>query len=79
MSERRSEGNLAGNGIFFVIGNGGAFVNFSPAWCGSGDVEKRTKQLRLPGVAVSDDRKVANKFRGVGFHKNNPFGGANIG
>jgi hypothetical protein len=30
--------------------------------------------LRLPYVAVSDDRKVANRFRGVGFHKSNPFG-----
>ncbi len=41
MCESGIECDLAGDGIFFVIGDCGAFVDLSPAWCGSGDVEKR--------------------------------------
>ena len=68
MSECDIESNFASDGVFFVIGNGCAFINFPPAWRGSGDVEKRTYKLRLPCVAVSDDRKVADGFRSIGFH-----------
>src|SRR6266550_6370776 len=71
VSECSIECNFAGNGIFFMIGNGSSFINFSPARRGSGDVQKRTNQLRLPYVAVSDDRKVANGLRVIGFHKDN--------
>src|SRR5258705_13785434 len=71
MGECNIEGDLAGDGIFVVIGNGGSFLDLSPAWRGYGDVEKRTDQLRLPYVAVSDDRKVANGLRVIGFHKDN--------
>jgi hypothetical protein len=52
-----------------VVGYGGALLDLTPARRGSGDVEKRTDQLRLPCVAVSNDRKVANGFGGVDFHK----------
>src|SRR5947207_12850934 len=63
------EGNLAGDGIFVVIGNGRALIDLAPAGRGACDVEKRTNQLRLPCVAMSNDRKVANGFGGVDFHK----------
>src|SRR6266480_5704488 len=78
MSDCGIESDLAGYGIFFVIGNGGAFFDFTPAWCGSSDVEKRTDQLRLPYVAMSDDCKIANRFRSVGFHKDKSFPIANF-
>src|SRR6266699_3549161 len=78
MSDCSIESDLAGNGVFFVIGNGGAFFDFTPAWCGAGDVEKRTDQLRLPYVAMSDDRKIANRFRSIGFHKDKSFQRANF-
>jgi hypothetical protein len=34
--------------------------------------------LRLPYVAVSDDRKIANRLRGIGFHKDKSFQRANF-
>src|ERR1051325_5577543 len=68
MSDCGIESNFAGDRIFFVVSNSGSFFNLAPARRGSSDVEKRTDQLRLPYVAVSDDRKVANKLRGIGFH-----------
>jgi hypothetical protein len=43
MRECGVEGDLAGDGIFVMIGNRGAVLNFTPAWCGAGDVEKRTE------------------------------------
>ena len=73
MSECGIECDLAGDGVFFVIGNGGAFIYFSPTWRGSGDEEKRTYELRLPCVAMSNDRKVADLLRSIGFHKGNSF------
>ena len=69
VSERGIERDLASDGIFVVIGRGRALIDFAPAGRGACDVEKRTNQLRLPCVAVSNDRKVANCFGGVGFHK----------
>ena len=69
MSERSIECDFAGNGIFVVISNGRALIDLAPAGRGACDVEKGTNQLRLPCVAVSNDRKVANRFDGVNFHK----------
>src|SRR5258706_10834458 len=63
------ESDFAGDGIFFVIRRGRAFVDLAPAGRGACDVEKGTNQLRLPCVAVSNDRKVANCFGSVDFHK----------
>jgi hypothetical protein len=61
VGKRCIQGNLAGDGIFVVVGDRGSFIDFAPAGCGAGDVEKRAYQLRLPCVAVSNDRKVANR------------------
>ncbi len=69
MGECGIERDFAGDGIFFVIGDGRAFIDLAPAGRGAGDVEKRTNQLRLPCVAVSNDRKVANGFGRIDFHK----------
>src|SRR5206468_2438272 len=44
------------------------FINFTPTWCCAGDVEKRTDQLRLPCVAMSNDGKITNKLCSVGLH-----------
>src|SRR5437588_11006806 len=52
-----------------MVGNGRALIDLAPAGRGACDVEKRTNQLRLPCVAMSNDRKVANGFGGVDFHK----------
>src|SRR2546425_769352 len=52
-----------------MVGNGRALIDLAPAGRGASDVEKRTNQLRLPCVAMSNDRKVANCFGGVDFHK----------
>ena len=51
-----------------MVGDGRALVDLAPAGRGACDVEKGTNQLRLPCVAVSNDRKVANGFGGVDFH-----------
>ena len=69
VGERGVERDFAGDGIFVMVGDGGAFIDFAPARRGACDEEKRTNQLRLPGVAMSNDRKVANGFSSVGFHK----------
>ncbi len=55
--------------LFVVVSNGRALVDLAPAGRGACDVEKRTNQLRLPCVAMSNDRKVANGFGGVDFHR----------
>jgi len=68
VGQRCVQRDLAGNGIFVVIGNSGSFINFSPAGRGAGDLEKGTDQLRLPRVAVSNDRKVANRLGCICFH-----------
>src|SRR5881392_1820539 len=52
-----------------MVSDSRALVDFAPTGRGACDVEKRTNQLRLPCVAVSNDRKVANCFGGVDFHK----------
>src|SRR2546429_9958542 len=52
-----------------MVGNGRALIDLAPAGRGACDVEKRTNQLRLPCVAMSNDRKVANGFGGIDFHK----------
>src|SRR6185369_15236330 len=48
--------------------NGGPFIYLSPARCGSGDVEKRADELRLPCVAVSNDREISDRFGRIDFH-----------
>src|SRR5205085_2005150 len=68
MCECGIECDLASDGIFFVIGNCGAFIYLSPAWCGSGDVEKRADKLRLPCVAVSNDSEISDGFGRIHFH-----------
>src|SRR5437764_12588330 len=52
-----------------MVSNGRALIDLAPAGRGACDVEKRTNQLRLPCIAMSNDRKVANGFGGVDFHK----------
>src|SRR5213080_1476194 len=52
-----------------MVGNGRALIDLAPAGRGASDEEKRTNQLRLPCVAMSNDRKVANGFGGINFHK----------
>src|SRR5205085_9335861 len=68
MCECGIECDLASDGIFFVIGNCGAFIYLSPARCGSGDVEKRADELRLPCVAMSNDSKISDSFGRIDFH-----------
>src|SRR5215207_8556632 len=68
MCECSIQRDFAGDGIFFVIGNGRPFIYLSPARCGSGDVEKRADELRLPCVAMSNDREVSDRFGRIGFH-----------
>src|ERR1044072_9503226 len=60
--------DFTGDGIFFVVGNSGAFIYLSPAWCGSGDVEKRADKLRLPCVAMSNDSEISDGFGRIDFH-----------
>src|SRR3954470_22503624 len=69
VGERGVERDLAGDGIFIMVGRGRTFVDLAPTGRGACDVEKRTNQLRLSCVAMSNDRKVANGFGGVDFHK----------
>ena len=68
MCECGIKSDLASYGIFFVVGNCGAFIDLSPARCGSGDVEKRADKLRLPCVAMSNDREISDGFSRIDFH-----------
>ena len=68
MCECGIECDLASDGIFFVVGNCGAFIYLSPAWCCSGDVEKRADKLRLPCVAMSNDSEISDGFGRIDFH-----------
>src|ERR1043166_5833361 len=68
MCEGGIECDFADDGIFFVVGDSRAFIYLSPARCGSGDVEKRADELRLPCVAMSNDREISDRFGRIDFH-----------
>src|SRR5215203_3824125 len=79
MCECSIQRDFAGDGIFFVIGNGRPFIYLSPARCGSGDVEKRADELRLPCVAMSNDREVSDRFSRIDFHMCDSFQACDFG
>src|SRR5882724_969768 len=60
-------------GIFIMVCNSGALIDFTPTRCCSGDVEKGTDQLRLPCVAMSNDSEVADRFSRIDFHNLDSF------
>jgi hypothetical protein len=63
---------LAGNFLFVVIGDGGAFVDFAEAVDHAGVREDRGRELRLAGAAMTDESDVSDAGRVVDLHERVP-------
>src|SRR5688572_16636432 len=60
--------DFAGDGIFFVVGDGRAFIDLSPARRSSGYVCERRGELGFTRVAVSNDSQIPELLSSESFH-----------